>query len=52
MLRPAATRTSLRSRIYGGEAPHSGIAGYFDYRGSPIEHKYRKTAFTYEHLEN
>lgn len=49
VLRPAATRTSLRANMYGGEAPLSGIAGYFDYRGSPIEHKYRKTAFTYEH---
>lgn len=51
VLRPAATRTSLRANIYGGEAPLSGIAGYFDYRGSPIEFKYRKTAFTYENEE-
>ncbi|CCW64618.1 unnamed protein product [Phytomonas sp. EM1] len=48
VLRSAATKTSLRSNIYGGLSPNSGIAGYFDYRGSPIEFKYRKTAFTYE----
>lgn len=51
VLRPAATRTTLRSSMYGGESPLSGIAGYFDYRGSPIEHKYRKTAFTYDHVD-
>lgn len=49
VLRPAATKTSLRSNIYGGEAPHSGIAGYFDYRGSPIQYKSRKTSFTHVH---
>lgn len=51
VLRTAATKTSLRSSIYGGDAPQSGIAGYFDYRGSPIEFKYRKTSFTHEHSE-
>ncbi|CCW66736.1 unnamed protein product [Phytomonas sp. Hart1] len=48
VLRSAATKTSLRSNIYGGSSPNSGIAGYFDYRGSPIEFKCRKTVFTYE----
>ncbi len=48
VLRPAATRTSLRANIFGGEAPFSGIAGYYDYMGSPIEHKCRKTSFTCE----
>lgn len=51
VLRSAAMKTSLRSNIYGGEAPHSGIAGYFDYRGSPVEFKCRKTSFTYEHAD-
>lgn len=46
VLRPAATKSSLRSTIYGGESPNSGIAGYFDYRGSPIAFKSRKTSFT------
>lgn len=46
VLRSAAHKTTLRSTIYGGEAPNSGIAGYFDYRGSPIVYKSRKTAFT------
>ncbi|EPY28078.1 DNA J-binding protein [Strigomonas culicis] len=51
VLRPAATKTSLRCSIFGGEPPNSGIAGYFDYRGSPIEHKYRKTSFTSAYAE-
>lgn len=51
VLRAAAQKTSLRSTIYGGEAPNSGIAGYFDYRGSPITYKSRKTSFTYSHKE-
>lgn len=51
VLRAAAHKTSLRSTIYGGEAPNSGIAGYFDYRGSPITYKSRKTSFTYSHQE-
>lgn len=50
VLRPAAVRTSLRSNMFGGLAPLSGIAGYFDYRGSPVELKCRKTTFTCEHL--
>ncbi|KPI89706.1 Thymine dioxygenase JBP1 [Leptomonas seymouri] len=49
LLISAAVRTSLRSPMFGGEAPLSGIAGYFDYRGSPVELKSRKTSFTYEH---
>uniref|UniRef100_Q9U6M2 Thymine dioxygenase JBP1 n=1 Tax=Crithidia fasciculata TaxID=5656 RepID=JBP1_CRIFA len=49
LLSAAAVRTSLRSSMFGGESPLSGIAGYFDYRGSPVELKARKTAFTYEH---
>lgn len=48
VLRPAATRTSLRANIFGGEAPLSGIAGYYDYSGSPVEYKCRKTSFTCE----
>lgn len=52
VLRPAATKTSLRSNIYGGQAPNSGIAGYFDYRGSPIEYKSRKTSFTHSHASS
>ncbi|CAD2219253.1 DNA J-binding protein [Angomonas deanei] len=51
VLRPAATKTSLRSTIYGGEPPNSGIAGYYDYRGSPIEFKSRKTSFTCENAK-
>ncbi|CAM41892.1 putative DNA J-binding protein [Leishmania braziliensis MHOM/BR/75/M2904] len=51
LLISAAVRTSLRSMIFGGESPLSGIAGYFDYRGSPVELKSRKTSFTYEHEE-
>ncbi|CBZ24305.1 putative DNA J-binding protein [Leishmania mexicana MHOM/GT/2001/U1103] len=49
LLTSAAVRTSLRSMMFGGESPLSGIAGYFDYRGSPVELKSRKTSFTYEH---
>ncbi|KAG5485579.1 hypothetical protein LSCM1_07668 [Leishmania martiniquensis] len=49
LLISAAVRTSLRSMMFGGESPLSGIAGYFDYRGSPVELKSRKTSFTYEH---
>ncbi|AYU76597.1 DNA J-binding protein, putative [Leishmania donovani] len=49
LLASAAVRTSLRSMMFGGESPLSGIAGYFDYRGSPVELKSRKTSFTYEH---
>ncbi|KAG5510601.1 hypothetical protein JKF63_06899 [Porcisia hertigi] len=49
LLLSAAVRTSLRSLVFGGESPMSGIAGYFDYRGSPVELKARKTSFTYEH---
>ncbi|RNE98991.1 putative DNA J-binding protein [Trypanosoma conorhini] len=52
VLRPAATRTSLRSNMFGGLAPLSGIAGYFDYRGSPVELKCRKTSFTHEHVQS
>lgn len=52
VLRTAAVRTSLRSTIYGGLAPFSGIAGYYDYRGAAIEFKYRKTSFTYEHAKD
>lgn len=52
VLRPAATRTSLRANIFGGESPLSGIAGYFDYAGSPIEFKCRKTSFTCEAIES
>eukprot|EP00796_Vickermania_ingenoplastis_P012052 gene12052-8304_t len=52
VLRSAASKTSLRSNIYGGEPPNSGIAGYFDYRGSPITHKSRKTSFTYTNSES
>ncbi|KAG5484687.1 hypothetical protein CUR178_07280 [Leishmania enriettii] len=48
LLISAAVRTSLRSTMFGGESPLSGIAGYFDYRGSPVELKSRKTSFTYE----
>ena len=48
VLMPAATRTSLRANIFGGEAPMSGIAGYYDYMGSPVELKCRKTSFTCE----
>lgn len=48
ILRTAATRTSLRASVFGGEAPLSGIAGYYDYSGSPIEFKCRKTSFTCE----
>ncbi|KEG12004.1 DnaJ chaperone protein [Trypanosoma grayi] len=51
VLRPAATKTSLRSNMFGGQAPLSGIAGYFDYRGSPVELKCRKTSFTHEHVQ-
>lgn len=49
LLISAAVRTSLRSNMFGGESPLSGIAGYFDYRGTPVELKSRKTSFTYEH---
>ncbi|KAK7197355.1 DNA J-binding protein [Novymonas esmeraldas] len=49
LLISAAVRTSLRSTMFGGESPLSGIAGYFDYRGSPVELKARKTSFTHEH---
>ncbi|KPA77729.1 putative DNA J-binding protein [Leptomonas pyrrhocoris] len=49
LLISAAVRSSLRSPMFGGESPLSGIAGYFDYRGSPVELKARKTSFTYEH---
>ncbi|KAH9586344.1 2OGFeDO [Trypanosoma melophagium] len=52
VLRPAASKTSLRSNMYGGQSPLSGIAGYFDYRGSPVELKCRKTSFTCEHIES
>ncbi|EAN90000.1 J-binding protein [Trypanosoma cruzi] len=52
VLRPAAVRTSLRSNMFGGFAPLSGIAGYFDYRGSPVELKCRKTSFTYENVHS
>ena len=51
VLRAAPTRTSLRSTIFGGESPLSGIAGYYDYSGSPVELKCRKTSFTYEHIK-
>ena len=40
----------LRSFINGGVPPLSGIAGYYDYSGSPIALKCRKTAFTYDHF--
>lgn len=46
VLRTAASRTSLRTSIFGGEAPLSGIAGYYDYSGSPVDLKCRKTCFT------
>ena len=49
ILTPAATRSSLRAALYGGEAPRSGIAGYYDYFGSPLAEKCRKTSFTEEH---
>ncbi|ORC84342.1 DnaJ chaperone protein [Trypanosoma theileri] len=52
VLRPAASKTSLRSNMYGGQSPLSGIAGYFDYRGSPVELKCRKTSFTCEHIQS
>ncbi|RNF10873.1 putative DNA J-binding protein [Trypanosoma rangeli] len=52
VLRHAAVRTSLRSNMFGGLAPLSGIAGYFDYRGSPVELKCRKTSFTHEHVQS
>jgi thymine dioxygenase len=52
VLRTAASRTSLRATIFGGEAPLSGIAGYYDYSGSPIELKCRKTSFTCEVIKS
>ena len=51
ILSPAASRSSLRAGMYGGESPLSGIAGYYDYFGSPIEYKCRKTAFTDENVK-
>ena len=51
VLRGAPSRTSLRSSIFGGESPLSGIAGYYDYSGSPVELKCRKTSFTFEHVK-
>ena len=48
VLRPAATRSSLRAAIFGGQSPFSGIAGYYDYAGSPVEFKCRRTSFTHE----
>ncbi|KAG8342569.1 putative DNA J-binding protein [Trypanosoma vivax] len=51
VLRHAASKTSLRSSMFGGMAPLSGIAGYFDYRGSPVELKCRKTSFTHENIK-
>ncbi|CUG87831.1 thymine dioxygenase, putative [Bodo saltans] len=51
VLRTAASRTSLRASIFGGEPPLSGIAGYYDYSGSPVELKCRKTSFTCEVIQ-
>ncbi|CBH18404.1 j-binding protein, putative [Trypanosoma brucei gambiense DAL972] len=51
VLECAVARTSLRSALFGGVSPNSGIAGYFDYRGTPVELKCRKTSFTYEHTK-
>eukprot|EP00667_Euglena_gracilis_P001693 EG_transcript_1694 len=51
VLRGAARPTSLRAGIFGGVAPMSGIAGYYDYMGAPVELKGRKTSFTHDHLE-
>jgi hypothetical protein len=48
VLRTAPSRTSLRAHIFGGEAPLSGIAGYYDYSGSPVDLKCRKTSYTCE----
>eukprot|EP01012_Entosiphon_sulcatum_P040042 TRINITY_DN53673_c0_g1_i1.p1 TRINITY_DN53673_c0_g1~~TRINITY_DN53673_c0_g1_i1.p1 ORF type:complete len:1091 (-),score=169.64 TRINITY_DN53673_c0_g1_i1:56-3271(-) len=50
VLRTAARPTSLRSAVCGGSVPLSGIAGYYDYAGSPIEFKCRKTSFTFDHI--
>lgn len=52
VLRSAATKSSLRSNIYGGDSPSSGVAGYFDYRGSPITYKSRKTSFTHANAKS
>ena len=50
ILKHAAKRTSLRAGIYGGVSPQSGIAGYYDYFGSPVDEKCRKTSFTADHF--
>ena len=51
LLGPAARTTDLRAKINGGVNPQSGIAGYYDYFGSPVEGKCRKTAFTMASLK-
>eukprot|EP01062_Namystynia_karyoxenos_P020508 TRINITY_DN17758_c0_g2_i2.p1 TRINITY_DN17758_c0_g2~~TRINITY_DN17758_c0_g2_i2.p1 ORF type:complete len:819 (+),score=185.96 TRINITY_DN17758_c0_g2_i2:76-2457(+) len=50
VLQRAARRTSLRAQIYGGRSPLSGVTGYYDYAGTPVELKCRRSAFTHDHV--
>ncbi|KAJ9443604.1 base J-binding protein 1 B [Diplonema papillatum] len=49
-LQKCARNADLRSVINGGMPPLSGIAGYYDYLGSPMALKCRKTMFTHDHV--
>eukprot|EP00667_Euglena_gracilis_P004480 EG_transcript_4503 len=51
LLREVPTTSNMRAAIYGGQLPLTGIAGYFDYSGTPLTFKCRKTAFTHSHLQ-
>ena len=51
VLRDAPTTGNMRAAIYGGTAPLTGIAGYYDYTGTPLTFKCRKTSFTHANLE-
>eukprot|EP00796_Vickermania_ingenoplastis_P000296 gene296-169_t len=51
-LQEAATTNNLRARTNGGEAPETGIVGYYDYLGNPTTKKCRETQFMRKHWAN
>ncbi|KAJ9472274.1 base J-binding protein 1 A [Diplonema papillatum] len=49
-LHNAPATTDMRANVNGGVPPLSGIAGYYDYAGTPLPIKCRKTSFTYQQV--